>query len=842
MKLFLSLALIPALLFAQTNWIDDADSTWYTSNKSATTYTITTAKQLAGLAAVVNRGTNFEGKTITLGANIVLNDTNASGGWRKWDSTTIGLKEWTRIGNLGMLVVDNKPFRGNFDGKGKVISGLYINTTADNQGLFGGSSGNTSISNLGLVGFYVKGGIRVSGIIGGINTCIITNSYAIGNVNSTKYGASGIMSSHGTVVNSYFIGTATATCGGTVGNVCYVGGIMSTGLSNPDTSKVRNSYFAGTVTGSSDTSSNVGGIIGMYGTAISSFYDATLAGNLPNGKGTPKTTAEMKQKASYQGWDWGIWGIGYPKNNPLNGGMPYLQWQTPVGQAQVGKISDTSYTGSQIKPTPTVGTGFKVGVDFDYEYGANINAGTGSVSIVGKTAAFWGEREFFFNIKKAPSTDCKVTMTDFTASGTPSDPVLSSPKGTYVPSQASVSYKSLNNNSYSGTSRPANAGVYSVTATFPANANYEQCTATANFTITEGDCTPKKIPVSWTSETVFTYNKMVQAPVPSVNEPGVELLRSNAHSAAGIYKGQDAAYAIIKDDAQRCNYALTNNTKDYEIKKKDLKPYFKVPATLPDLASNTDTLWVPREIFADSASLRQTLSSLLSYDGFAQDTVTKEKDDASVLKNTPAISLSYTATQALQKMLAKRVETTQTAVAVINTEGVSADNYSLAKRSIVIMETEEDNGIGNVFCLRDTYCSELSEDVCEFFGGVPIESCGIKVSCLVVAEGKCATSLSLEQCRGIGGTVVSSCESATPTSHSLLATSHFRVWQTASGVVNVDLGYIPTEPITVQIYNLQGKLIATGEASTRFASIRLNAGGGVYLFKAGNRSMVKVLR
>jgi len=986
MKKVLSLlALIPALLFAQTAWDGTADSTWYTSNKSATTYTITTAEQLAGLAAVVNRGTNFEGKTIRLGANIVLNDTNAQGGWRNWDSTTTGLKHWTIIGNG-----DNTRFSGYFDGNGKIISGLYIKSTASGsynyQGLFGQTNIKSIISDLGLVGFYVIGGFA-GGITGSAFGCTITNSYAIGNVIGGS-GAGGItaLASSGTITNSYVIGNV-KTVSSSSSSIWFVcGGITCSG-------NVKNSYFAGTVNPAA-RSTGVGG----SGSVENSFYDSDLAGNLPNGKETPKTTAEMKQKATYEGWDFAnTWGIGYPKDKPLNDGRPYLQWQTPVGQAQIGEISAATYTGSQIKPTPSVklnGTEMKVGVDFDYVYGTNTNVGTGTVTIVGKTTSFWGDdREFTFKINKAQvtkpklngntftydgtsktvstditpsannftfggtttatntgsytatatltnttnyqwtdgttaalslpwtinkaaSNDCKVTMTDFTASGTPSSPVPSSPNGTYSTSSVSYSYKSKNDNSYpAALQRPSNAGSYTVTATFPTTTNYQECKATADFNIYEGDftpiyvvwspgcdktyeyngeaptftattaekyplaistiqkdagtyeakatlvtpiqgqylesstasctytITPKNLQISWTTDSVFTYNKMVQAPVPSAT--GFKLLRSNAHSAAGIYKEGNAVYAEIEDQAIARNYTLTNRSKNYEIKKKDLKPYFKAPADFSNIESNTDTIWIPQAIFSDPDLLRQILDNLLNYDGFAQDTITKEKDDASVLRNTPTISVIYATQPTAQKMLAKRVETTQTAVAIVNTDGVSADNYALAKRSITIMEIlDEDTGTKRVLCLRGNYCTELSADVCTFINGEVVTTCSnIKRSCQIDTD-LCIDNMYISECSSIGGTVITmSCdEYALPIKGPALASNAFRVWQTASGTVNIDLGYAPTSPVAVQIYNLQGKLISTEQANTRFATIKLNAAGGVYLFKAGTRTTIKTIK
>ncbi len=63
------MSLLPAMsIAASAAW--SADTAWYTGNGP---YTITTADQLAGLASLVNGGTDtFSGKTIYLGANINL--------------------------------------------------------------------------------------------------------------------------------------------------------------------------------------------------------------------------------------------------------------------------------------------------------------------------------------------------------------------------------------------------------------------------------------------------------------------------------------------------------------------------------------------------------------------------------------------------------------------------------------------------------------------------------------------------------------------------------------------------------------------------------------------------
>ena len=67
-------------------WSSCADRSWYTGKQKS--YTLTTAEQLAGLAALVNGGTDFSGMTVRLGADISLERDSASGAQRLW--TPIG--------------------------------------------------------------------------------------------------------------------------------------------------------------------------------------------------------------------------------------------------------------------------------------------------------------------------------------------------------------------------------------------------------------------------------------------------------------------------------------------------------------------------------------------------------------------------------------------------------------------------------------------------------------------------------------------------------------------------------------------------------------------------------
>ena len=85
---------------------------------------IYTAKGLKTVATTVNGGNNLSGKTVQLQRNINLMD-----------------ESWTPIG------VEATPFAGTFDGNGKTISGLNLDTVANAQGLFSYAK-NSTIKNV----------------------------------------------------------------------------------------------------------------------------------------------------------------------------------------------------------------------------------------------------------------------------------------------------------------------------------------------------------------------------------------------------------------------------------------------------------------------------------------------------------------------------------------------------------------------------------------------------------------------------------------------------------------------------------------------------------------------
>lgn len=280
------------------NWADHADTGWYDSFLSE--FTLTSASQLAGLAKLVNNNTNFSGKTVKLGADIDLR-----------------AYQWTPIGN------SSKSFQGIFNGNGKTIRGLYVNTGY--AGLFGKISGAT-IRNLTLKDSYISSAENAGGIAAYVGKPSRIENCAAGETvtvygrhsdpnNGGNYGAGGIVGMcydenviTGCVNWSHVYGVH--RIGGIVGNLvdactitncinygpidatsAYVGGI--TGFAY-DESNVLNSANFGSVNGASC----VGGIVGKTQTKkdytcnvlncynVGTVYGNTYIGAIVGGRNT----------------------------------------------------------------------------------------------------------------------------------------------------------------------------------------------------------------------------------------------------------------------------------------------------------------------------------------------------------------------------------------------------------------------------------------------------------------------------------------------------------------------------------------------------------------------------
>jgi len=137
-------------------WTGTADTTWY--DPAATTFSLNTAEQFAGLAELVDEGNTFEGKTINLESDVDLNNI-----------------VFEPIGSYR----DDTPFKGTFDGQGHTIMNLSQNTWALDNGYYYGDLG------LGLFGLVEDAEIKNLNMD---NADLSGESAIVGIVAATAYG------------------------------------------------------------------------------------------------------------------------------------------------------------------------------------------------------------------------------------------------------------------------------------------------------------------------------------------------------------------------------------------------------------------------------------------------------------------------------------------------------------------------------------------------------------------------------------------------------------------------------------------------------------------------------
>lgn len=262
-KLFLGALLVSsALVFAAPSvWNGSSDVSWY--EPSAQAYNLINAEQLAGLAKLVNEGTSdFAGKTITLGANIFLNDTTGVGD-SSWYSKSH--RNWIPIGT------SNHSFKGEFDGiagkNNRKIYGLYVNSASTNYaGLFGYTS-DVKISNLDLLVGKIVAKDNVGSLIGYAEDGAVTNVHAETRVSGNDR-VGGLV--------GYFTGNISKSS--EKGNVLgrdSVGGIVGITTGSITGTSVANSYFIGNVNGRN----YVGGMAGSSGKISNAYAEATVSGD-----------------------------------------------------------------------------------------------------------------------------------------------------------------------------------------------------------------------------------------------------------------------------------------------------------------------------------------------------------------------------------------------------------------------------------------------------------------------------------------------------------------------------------------------------------------------------------
>lgn len=226
-------------------WDGTFDISWYDQNLNL--FVISTPEQLAGVAKLVEAGSNFQGKTIALKNNIILNkkieiDSNDS---------VVNVSElllWTGIGTMKYedSEMSKKSFRGTFDGNNYYVSGVYGNPLFNS--CYSDMSTYATIKKLGIVSSYMyisqsagPGYNTIGGIIShSRGNTIISQCYNMGIV-KTEGLVGGIVGYMHNGINDYK---------GQVNNCFNTGKILSS---------KKNAYYFGT-----------GGIVG---------YVSTSAGN-----------------------------------------------------------------------------------------------------------------------------------------------------------------------------------------------------------------------------------------------------------------------------------------------------------------------------------------------------------------------------------------------------------------------------------------------------------------------------------------------------------------------------------------------------------------------------------
>ena len=256
MTIILTICVIAIIIYVMSpsfNIVEKHDTSWFTKNSDASTFTIKTAEQLAGLAHLVNNGNNFSGKTITLTQNIDLS---------KYDN-------WVPIGTSTRD--DSSNFSGTFNGSGYIISNLTINRPDDNnQGLFGRIV-NGKVENLGLDSVNIRGRNNVGGVAGRVDSGYVTNCYSIGTINSTDRNAGGVV---GSLRNNSNIANSFSTA--TINGISQIGGVVGMVI---DSSIVTESYFTGAINGINNFIGGVAGVVHHSSSVTSCYSVAAVNGN-----------------------------------------------------------------------------------------------------------------------------------------------------------------------------------------------------------------------------------------------------------------------------------------------------------------------------------------------------------------------------------------------------------------------------------------------------------------------------------------------------------------------------------------------------------------------------------
>ena len=351
----------------------DGVSTEEVTPNAAGEYEVASPAQLAWVAATVNGGEKFEGKTVKLTSDIDLAG-----------------HAWTPIGNgsrFGSAAIGNQ-FKGTFDGNGKTISNLNINMTKGTDfavGLFGVVNGGT-VMNLKLRKVAVdvptsEMAAAAVGMLTGKGTVsdveVLSGHVAAARGNGAIVGR---MIKGGTISGCKNYATVTGT-GANVGGI--VGAAYYTAEDQTMTIEACGNY--GTVTG---TAGAVGGIVGLSAANVSNCTnEADIKGN---GADVAGIVAEQQNAGSVTDCTnrgavvntssaYGTGGIvGWVRYNGITANYPVKNVISVTGNTNYGAVSGGNDAGG------IIGTVYNLGkINDNKNFAETLSSGNFTAGIVG---------------------------------------------------------------------------------------------------------------------------------------------------------------------------------------------------------------------------------------------------------------------------------------------------------------------------------------------------------------------------------------------------------------------------------------------------------------------------
>lgn len=209
-------------------------------------------------SSIIGDGTKNSPKHIVTAENFftvmeLINDEDASEEWTNYYYSLDADIDLSEISDIVPIGTEARPFNGNFNGAGHLISGLTISGGTNNVGLFGYTGKDAVITGVGVVDarIVVSNSDNVGGLVG-YNNGTISLSFYQGSVNARQNvgGIAGV--NNGRVEYCFSNGNFVASA-----SIANLGGIVG-----QNHSSLTYSYSIGAIVSSNANATNVGGIIG----------------------------------------------------------------------------------------------------------------------------------------------------------------------------------------------------------------------------------------------------------------------------------------------------------------------------------------------------------------------------------------------------------------------------------------------------------------------------------------------------------------------------------------------------------------------------------------------------